>query len=150
MVKACFEALHIGGGAHLLDLPPPDTGAKCNVLLAADGNHGDGGAGTQRIQHRRFHPLVHGQPLAADNKVAVVAHTLRLVLAHARLQQQRIIVGAKQAADADDRARAQQIPVCEGGLDPLRKEDARSVRAAQRAIALGGARIIRAACRLVD
>lgn len=102
MVKADFQPLHIGGGHRLLDLPPADTGAECDMLLAADGNHGDGGAGAQGGQHLGFHALVHGQPVAARNKMAVIAHPLRLVLAHARLQERRVVVGAKLAAGTDD------------------------------------------------
>lgn len=124
MRKALFEAHHIGQRAGLLNLPPAGPGAEGDVLLAADCNYGHLRAAAQGGQHLRFHALVHGQPLVAHDKVAVVAHPLRLVLAHACLQERGIVVNAELAGGADDCARVQHVVVGEGVLDPRAEGDA--------------------------
>lgn len=150
MRNALFKAGDVGRGSGFFDLPPADTCAEGNMLLAADGNHGDAGVGAQGKQHFGFHALVHGQPLAGHNEVAVVAHPLWLVLAHTRLQERGIVVNAELAGGANDGAWTEQIPVGEGGLHPVSEWDAFAVCAAEAARTCAGAWVVGAAGGGVD
>ena len=100
------------------NLPPSHAGPEDQMLLPAHGDYGHLRAVKQQLAHPPLVSLAKRNPLAAGDKVGVVAHALRLVLARAPGQGLAVVVKAEEAGPADDLAGEEFVMIGEGVLDP--------------------------------
>lgn len=114
---------HIRACCLLFNLPPARLGTKYDMLLPRCGNDCHVGS-WQQCSHLPLVAFAERVPDACHNKMAIVAHALRLVFASASLEQFGGVVHTELARVAQDGAGSQLVMIGECVFDPPGKFNA--------------------------